>query len=171
MYVRTCVHTYVYTRPGGAVEGLILSSVIVAGQRHLCEEQTYLAQQAIHQIAALDKLAVGRERGRGRGAGGTRDERHRMGCEGHAWTRIKTRPEVRVSARGCKNRAAESVARKGRLLCRAERIHSSSRACRVFPRVAPKLRPGIYEPFVSRRVERGETKKNPEYGIQASWRI
>jgi len=40
------------------VEGLILSSVIVAGQRHLCEEQTYLAQQAIHQIAALDKLAV-----------------------------------------------------------------------------------------------------------------
>ncbi|EZA55873.1 hypothetical protein X777_04092, partial [Ooceraea biroi] len=34
------------------------NSVIVAGQRHLCEEQTYLAQQAIHQIAALDKLAL-----------------------------------------------------------------------------------------------------------------
>ncbi|TGZ47745.1 Uncharacterized protein DBV15_07474 [Temnothorax longispinosus] len=41
---------------GGGPEGLILSSVIVAGQRHLCEEQTYLAQQAIHQIAPLDEL-------------------------------------------------------------------------------------------------------------------
>ncbi|KYN28981.1 hypothetical protein ALC57_01628 [Trachymyrmex cornetzi] len=37
-------------------EGLILSSVIVTGQRHLCEEQTYLAQQAIHQIAPLDEV-------------------------------------------------------------------------------------------------------------------
>lgn len=40
----------------GGPEGLILSSVIVTGQRHLCEEQTYLAQQAIHQIAPLDEL-------------------------------------------------------------------------------------------------------------------
>lgn len=41
----------------GGPEGLILSSVIVTGQRHLCEEQTYLAQQAIHQIAPLDELS------------------------------------------------------------------------------------------------------------------
>jgi len=40
---------------------------------------------------------------------------------------------------------------------------------------APKLRPGIYEPFVSRRwgggMSREGTKKNPEYGIQRRRRI
>ena len=66
VYTRICIH--VYTRlsvtvsgsgsgSGGGPEGLILSSVIVTGQRHLCEEQTYLAQQAIHQIAPLDELS------------------------------------------------------------------------------------------------------------------
>lgn len=57
-------YTHMYTRlcgggdggVGSGPEGLILSSVIVAGQRHLCEEQTYLAQQAIHQIAPLDEV-------------------------------------------------------------------------------------------------------------------
>jgi len=61
----------VYTRAGGAAEGLILSSVMLAGQRHLCEEQTYLAQQAIHQIAALGQAGC-----RGGGGGGG-DDTHR----------------------------------------------------------------------------------------------
>lgn len=70
--VYTVIYRYIYTcirgpsgGDGGGPEGLILSSVIVAGQRHLCEEQTYLAQQAIHQIAPPDELGFHGETGCG----------------------------------------------------------------------------------------------------------
>lgn len=87
-YTQTHPHTHItrararlYAR--GWAEGLILSSVIVAGQRHLCEEQTYLAQQAIHQIAGSRERGMERERESDsrQDENGTEDEREKRGTE------------------------------------------------------------------------------------------
>jgi len=71
--------------------------------------------------------------------------------------------------------AAESVTRKGHP-CVARNVYIRPRErARFFDEsaecpAAPKLRSGIYEPFVSRRwgggTSREATKKKPEYGIQ-----
>lgn len=159
-----------YTRPlrrrrgGGGPEGLILSSVIVAGQRHLCEEQTYLAQQAIHQIAPLDELSAFTGQP---GKDVTRDKNN--GRKSTPRRRTKRRREM-SGAKGVEERGGG-----GPVVARNE--HSSlnvpSFSAETVPRVAPPsgITSGIYEPFILKMVaERRDPKqvatKNFEYGIQ-----
>lgn len=112
-FIRTCTRVHVRARGTWCMgEGLILSSIIVAGQRHLCEEQTYLAQQAIHQSS--------RQAG-SRRLGDAHDERDTK----RIWRkvergRVKTRPEVPASrARARVRTKRRKVSSKKKLLCRA----------------------------------------------------
>lgn len=124
---------------GSGPEGLILSSVIVAGQRHLCEEQTYLAQQAIHQIAPLDEV----------------DFHGRTGDEpGHTVKAVKTSTGSR---RRDEEQSDGKYRAKGELAsCRVERTFVLERA-RFFQLFRtslrrPELHLGIYEPFILKMV-------------------
>ncbi|KYM75397.1 hypothetical protein ALC53_14093 [Atta colombica] len=125
----------------GGPEGLILSSVIVTGQRHLCEEQTYLAQQAIHQIASLDELSFHKTTGT-------------YSDDKNVDRKSTPRRNEEQSYGKCRAEGALVVARNE---------HSSLNVLEVFPpklswRVSPPsgITSRIYEPFILKMAD-GET--------------